>query len=74
MTSKLASHNKTKIFSIIFQPFSHLHCGSQYMFNPLYASKLFHCYMLDKSICHFRDVKSILLLFKFYSIFDGKSC
>ena len=22
--------------------------------NPLYNGSLFHCYMLDKSICHFR--------------------
>ena len=34
--------------------------------NPLYTDGLFHCYMLDKSICHFRGVWSILsLLFYF---------
>ena len=30
--------------------------------NPLYTGGLFHCYMLDESICHFRGVGSILLL------------
>ena len=30
--------------------------------NPLYSGGLFHCYMLDKSICHFRGVRSILLI------------
>ena len=39
-------------------------------FNPLYSGGLFHCYMLDKFICHLRGVRSILSLF---SIFDGKS-
>ena len=39
--------------------------------NLLFTRELFHCYRLDKSICHFRDVRSIL---SFYSIFDGKSC
>ena len=39
--------------------------------NPWYSGELFYCYMLDESICHFRDIGSILL---FYSIFDGKSC
>ena len=32
----------------------------------MYTSGLFHCYMLDKPICHFRGVRSILsLLFYF---------
>ena len=31
-------------------------------FNPLYTGGLFHCYMLEESICHFRAVGSILLL------------
>ena len=39
--------------------------------NTLYAGGLFHCYMLDKSICHYRGAGSIC---RFYSIFDGKSC
>ena len=30
--------------------------------KPLYTVGLFHCYMLDESICHFRGVRSILLL------------
>ena len=36
--------------------------------NPLYAGGFFHryMYMLDESICHFRDVRSVLsLLFYF---------
>ena len=34
--------------------------------NPLYTGRLFHCYMLDESIFHFRDVRSMLsLLFYF---------
>ena len=31
-------------------------------FNPLYTGRLFHCYMMDKSICHFRGVGYILSL------------
>ena len=38
---------------------------SGFTFNPLYIGKLFHCYMLDKSICHFSGVGSILLLLFF---------
>ena len=35
-------------------------------FYPWYTGGLFHCYMLDESICHFRGVRSILsLLFNF---------
>ena len=35
-------------------------------YNPLYTVGLFHCYMLDKSICHFRGGGYILsLLFYF---------
>ena len=38
------------------------HCHFHYCFpfsryytlNPLYNGKLYHCYILDKSICHFR--------------------
>ena len=38
----------------------------RYLLNPLYTGRPFHCYMLDASICHFRDVGSILtLLFQF---------
>ena len=33
--------------------------------NPLFAGELFHCYMLEESTCHFRDVGSILLLLVF---------
>ena len=28
--------------------------------NLLYTGRLFHCCMLDKSTCHFRDATSIL--------------
>ena len=35
--------------------------------NPLYTGRLFHCYMLDESICHFR-----CLFCYFYSSFGGK--
>ena len=33
--------------------------------NPLYTGGLYHCYMLDESICHFRGVRAI---FGFYFI------
>ena len=34
--------------------------------NPLYTGGLFHCYILDESIFHFRDVGSFLsILFYF---------
>ena len=32
-------------------------------FNPVYTGGLFHCYMLDESICHFRAVRSIGVAF-----------
>ena len=32
---------------------------------PLYTGGLFQYYILDKSICHFRGVRSILSLFLF---------
>ena len=37
------------------------------LFNPLYTDELFHCYMLDKSIYHYRGVAWVyfLLLFCF---------
>ena len=34
--------------------------------NPLYSCRFFHCYMLDKFIPHFRDVRSILLLLFYF--------
>ena len=47
-------------------------CDSiNFKLNPLYTGRLFHCYMLDESICHLRGVRSTLWL---YSIFDGKIC
>ena len=32
------------------------------LINPLYTGGLFHCYMLDKFICHFGGIGSILSL------------
>ena len=34
--------------------------------NPLYTGGLFHCYMVDESICHFRGVRSLLLLLFYF--------
>ena len=34
--------------------------------NQVYTGRLFHCYMSDESICYFRGVRSILLLFYFW--------
>ena len=34
--------------------------------NPLYTGGLFHCYMLDESICRFRGVRFILLLLIYF--------
>ena len=36
--------------------------------NILYTGGIFHCYMLDPSIYHFRGVESMLSLL---SVFDG---
>ena len=42
---------------------SHIRVYTVWKFtNLLYTGRLFHCYMLDASICHFRDVGSILSL------------
>ena len=41
-------------------------------FNQLYTGGLFHCYVLDKSICPFTGVRSVFC--HFYSILDGESC
>ena len=40
--------------------------------NPLHTGRLFHFYMLDESICHFRDVESILSLV-FYFLWKSLS-
>ena len=34
--------------------------------NPLYTGRVFHCCMLDESICHFRGVGSVLLLLFYF--------
>ena len=41
--------------------------------RPIYTGGLFHIFLLDEFICHFRGVGSILSL-QFYAIFDGKFC
>ena len=33
-----------------------------FIINPLYTGGLYHCYILDKTICHFRGVRSVLSL------------
>ena len=35
----------------------------QVVINTLYTGRLFHCYMSDESICHFRGVASIFVSF-----------
>ena len=35
-------------------------------FNPLFTGRLFHCYLFDKSVCHFKDVGTILLLLFYF--------
>ena len=47
------------------------HCSSCFIsvFNPLYTGGLFHCYILDESIC---DLGMSGLFCLFYSNFDGK--
>ena len=32
----------------------------------MYTGRLFHCYMLDESICHFMGVRSVLSLILFF--------
>ena len=36
------------------------------LINPLYTGAQYHSYMFDESICHFRDVESILLLLFYF--------
>ena len=42
--------------------------------NLLYSGRLFHCYMLDESICHFRGIQSILSLSFLIENLDRKKC
>ena len=37
-----------------------------FVINPLYSYRLFHCYILDESICHIKGVRSILWLFFYF--------
>ena len=47
-------------------PISFLHPFSmESTINPLYTGRLSHCYMLDKTICHFRGVMFIMSLILF---------
>ena len=39
-----------------------------YTFNSLYTGRLFHCYMFDWPICHFRSVGSFFVVFIFFFI------
>ena len=35
-------------------------------FSPLYTGRIFHCYVLNKFICHFRGLGSVLLLLFYF--------
>ena len=39
--------------------------------NPLNTSGLFHCYMMDDSVCHFRGVGSIMLPLIFFFLVEN---
>ena len=41
--------------------------------NPLYTCRLFHCNIMDESICDFRGVRSVLSVLFFFFFFDGIS-
>ena len=43
-----------------------LEAVNTFFFNPLITGGLFLCYMLNKFICNFRDVSSILLLLFYF--------
>ena len=54
---------KTCLNTIALRSFARSECNRV---NPLYTGRLFHCYMLDKSVSHFTGMGSILsLLFYF---------
>ena len=40
--------------------------SSQNPFNPLQTGRLFHCYMLGESFCHFTHVEYIILIYLLY--------
>ena len=55
--------------SVLFLLLSPRLVSSQYnrdlyvcFFNPFYTGRVFHCYMLDESTCHFRDIGPLLSL------------
>ena len=41
------------------------------LINPLCTGRLFHCCMLDESICHFRDVGSIFCRFYYFFLIEN---
>ena len=44
----------------------HVYLEAVLLLNPWYTGGLFHCYILDESICPFRGVGSILLLLFYF--------
>ena len=36
------------------------------IFNSLYTGRLFHCFILEETICHFRGIRSIVLLLFYF--------
>ena len=44
--------------------------NTMFLLYLLYTGGHLYCYMLDKSICHFRSIRSFFSLL----FFDGKSC
>ena len=55
--------NKKIIEELSSEPHFIWSYGSGKLFNLLYTGRLFQCYMLDESICHFRGVWSFLFYF-----------
>ena len=52
------------LLSLVDKSFSGRH--SVQARNPLYTGGLFHSYLLDESICHFRGVRSILSVLLYF--------
>ena len=53
-------------FSLEEEKMYRFYCKLSSDLNLLYTGRLFYCYMLEESICHFRGVESIFsLLFYF---------
>ena len=60
---RLSCNTQTSSYAVLF---SYKTVFSFSFLNLLYTGRLFHCYMLDKSICHFRGDGSILLLLFYF--------